>query len=244
MQGANGNPAAAWRAMTEFYGRIWWALLLVMVIQGIGMLGLLALLTDQPPDGGRSARHRGQGVLPLYRRAAPPGTWSCWWWASWPGSAPPADRSGVTVLLVLLGMVAAVYLFAKFSLTSRHRDRAHDEPGGRDRPLMAADQGQQRAAVASSMLLLFVLIVVAMLLSAVFGLIGVVRRGGGQHRQRCRQRADEHGLGDAVPGGARRGARPVRRPFAAEPQRDLRVGSARPLACQPQPAGMAGYSPR
>ncbi|MXO60859.1 hypothetical protein GRI89_15055 [Altererythrobacter salegens] len=43
------DPAAdeqAFEKMGEFYGRMWWLIILVSLLQGIGMLGILALLTD------------------------------------------------------------------------------------------------------------------------------------------------------------------------------------------------------
>ena len=46
-QMANPDPGAVGKAMFGFYGEIWWVLVLMAVIQAIGMLGLLALLTDR-----------------------------------------------------------------------------------------------------------------------------------------------------------------------------------------------------
>ena len=46
---ALGDPAtadAAFEQLGAFYADAWWAMLLISVLQGIGMLGLLALLTD------------------------------------------------------------------------------------------------------------------------------------------------------------------------------------------------------
>ena len=46
---ALGDPAtadAAFEQLGAFYADAWWAMLLISILQGIGMLGLLALLTD------------------------------------------------------------------------------------------------------------------------------------------------------------------------------------------------------
>ena len=46
---AMSDPAtaeAAFEQMGAFYADAWWAMLLISILQGIGMLGLLALLTD------------------------------------------------------------------------------------------------------------------------------------------------------------------------------------------------------
>ena len=45
-QASNPDPEAMGEAMMGFYGETWWIVLLAAVIQGIGMLGLLTLLTD------------------------------------------------------------------------------------------------------------------------------------------------------------------------------------------------------
>ena len=47
---AMSDPAtadAAFEQLGAFYADAWWAMLLISILQGIGMLGLLALLTDQ-----------------------------------------------------------------------------------------------------------------------------------------------------------------------------------------------------
>ena len=42
-----GNVDAAMEQMRQVYADIWWAILIMVVLQGIGMLGLLAFLTDR-----------------------------------------------------------------------------------------------------------------------------------------------------------------------------------------------------
>jgi len=51
MAGVNpATPLAAeemFSRITEFYSRVWWAFVLIAIVQAVGMLGLLALLTDR-----------------------------------------------------------------------------------------------------------------------------------------------------------------------------------------------------
>lgn len=44
---ADPDPAAIGDAMAEFYGGVWWVVILLAVIQGIGLLAILTLLTDR-----------------------------------------------------------------------------------------------------------------------------------------------------------------------------------------------------
>ena len=46
-QTASANSEAMSDAMMTFYSEVWWVILLLAVIQGIGMLGLLSLLSDR-----------------------------------------------------------------------------------------------------------------------------------------------------------------------------------------------------
>jgi len=66
-QKANPNPEAMGQAMMAFYGDIWWFVLLAMVIQGIGMLGLLTLLTDRSrPTVGEALKSGVRFFLPYF----------------------------------------------------------------------------------------------------------------------------------------------------------------------------------
>ncbi|GGE01075.1 hypothetical protein GCM10011515_21070 [Tsuneonella deserti] len=64
-QAASPDPDVVGQAMMGFYGEIWWAVLLIAVIQGIGMLGLLTLLTDRSrPTVGEALKTGARLVLP------------------------------------------------------------------------------------------------------------------------------------------------------------------------------------
>lgn len=116
-QTANPDPEAMGQAMMGFYGDIWWFVLLAMVIQGIGMLGLLTLLTDRSrPTVGEALKAGVRMFLPYF------------------GAqlllsvlfgllilVPIAVGAGGSIGAgLLLGLIAAVvfcYLFTKFMLT-------------------------------------------------------------------------------------------------------------------------------
>ncbi len=116
-QTANPDPDAMGQAMMGFYGDIWWFVLLAMVIQGIGMLGLLTLLTDRSrPTVGEALKSGAKLFLPYF------------------GAqlllsvvfgllilVPIAIGAGTSVAAgLLVGLVAVVaffYLFTKFILT-------------------------------------------------------------------------------------------------------------------------------
>lgn len=116
-QGSNPDPSAMGEKMVGFYASIWWVILLLAVIQGIGMLGVLVLLTDRarptvgealktgarlflPYIGAQLLISVGFGLLVLF---------------------PFAVGAGVSVVAgVLVGIVALIalfYLFTKFLLT-------------------------------------------------------------------------------------------------------------------------------
>lgn len=64
-QAARPDPEAASAAMMGFYGDIWWVILLIAVIQGIGMVGLLALLRDRSrPTVGEALKTGVRYLLP------------------------------------------------------------------------------------------------------------------------------------------------------------------------------------
>ncbi|MXO75815.1 hypothetical protein GRI40_11370 [Altererythrobacter aerius] len=116
-QTASPDPDALGAAMAEFYMGIWWVFLLLAAIQGIGMMGLLALLTDRTrPTVGDALKLGAKYFLPYL------------------GAQllisvifglllliPIAIGVGTSVAVgVLVGIVAAIvlaYLFTKFLLT-------------------------------------------------------------------------------------------------------------------------------
>jgi hypothetical protein len=66
-QAANPDPEAMGQAMLGFYGDIWWIVLIAAVIQGIGMLGLLTLLSDRArPTVGEALKIGAKLLLPYF----------------------------------------------------------------------------------------------------------------------------------------------------------------------------------
>ncbi|ANY19483.1 Membrane domain of glycerophosphoryl diester phosphodiesterase [Tsuneonella dongtanensis] len=117
-QGADPDPEAMGQAMLGFYGSIWWMILLMAIVQGIGMLGLLALLSDRSrPTVGEALKIGLKMLLPylgaqilvsvLYGLLL---------------LVPIAVGAGTSVATgVLVGIVAfvlLVYLFTKFLLVT------------------------------------------------------------------------------------------------------------------------------
>ena len=116
-QTANPDPDAMGQAMMAFYGDIWWFVLLAMVIQGIGMLGLLTLLTDRSrPTVGEALKSGAKLFLPYFGAqlllSVAFGLLIL---------VPIAIGAGASVAAgLLVGLVALVvffYLFTKFVLT-------------------------------------------------------------------------------------------------------------------------------
>lgn len=64
-QAANPDPEAVGAAMMAFYASVWWVLLLVALVQGVGMLGLLTLLSDRArPTVGQALATGAKLLLP------------------------------------------------------------------------------------------------------------------------------------------------------------------------------------
>lgn len=116
-QASNPDPDAMGAAMMAFYGDVWWVILLFMVVQGIGMLGLLTLLTDRSrPTVGAALASGAKLFLPYFGAQLLMGVLFGLLLL-----VPIAVGAGVSVGAgVLLGIAAAVgfvYLFVKFLLT-------------------------------------------------------------------------------------------------------------------------------
>ena len=173
--GENGNPAAAWQAMSAFYGRVWWALLLLALIQGIGMLGLLALLTDRTrPTVGQALGIGAKSFIPYLAAQLLQAILIVLMFVVVVGIGAATGVKALTALLVIVAIVGAAYLFTKFSLTI---------------PVIAIERVMNpvRAIIRSwrltkgnsvrlfsfYVLLLIVVLVVTLLLGAVSGLVGV-----------------------------------------------------------------------
>lgn len=117
-QSGNADPQAAMSALLGFYGTIWWMLLLLMIVQYIGMLGLLALLTDRTRPTVGEALKIGVTCFPSYFAAAILSGLAMAAPFLAPTIAAAAGSVTAAVLLGILALVAALYLFTKFSLSA------------------------------------------------------------------------------------------------------------------------------
>lgn len=116
-QAGNPDPEAMGEAMMGFYGDIWWVVLLAAVVQGIGMLGLLALLTDRSrPTVGEALKTGAKLVLP-YLGAQMLISVILGLLILVPIAVGTAASVTAGVLLGAAAAVVFVYLFIKFLLT-------------------------------------------------------------------------------------------------------------------------------
>ncbi|MGN3975185.1 glycerophosphoryl diester phosphodiesterase membrane domain-containing protein [Tsuneonella sp. SYSU-LHT278] len=113
-QASNPDPRVMGEAMMGLYGQFWWLLLIMVVLQTIGVLGLLALLSDRSRPTVGEALGAGARLLLPYIGAQL--LMSCIYGLLF--LLPIAVGVGVSVATgVLLGLVAVVafaYLFTKF----------------------------------------------------------------------------------------------------------------------------------
>lgn len=116
-QTANPDPEAMGEAMMGFYGDIWWVLLLLMVIQGIGMLGLLTLLTDRSRPTVGEALKVGARYFPTYIGAQLLVSVVLGLLILLPIAVGAGVSVGAGVLVGLIALVGFCYLFTKFMLS-------------------------------------------------------------------------------------------------------------------------------
>jgi hypothetical protein len=115
-QMANPEPGAVGKAMFGFYGEIWWVLVLMAVIQAIGMLGLLALLTDRSrPTVGQALAIGAKLFLP-YLGAQLIVSVVLGILMLFPFAVAGAASPGAGVLVGIVAVIAVACLFTKFIL--------------------------------------------------------------------------------------------------------------------------------
>lgn len=116
-QAGNPDPEAMGEAMMGFYGDIWWVVLLAAVVQGIGMLGLLALLTDRSRPTVGEALKTGAKLVLTYLGAQMLISVILGLLILVPIAVGTAASVTAGVLLGAAAAVVFVYLFIKFLLT-------------------------------------------------------------------------------------------------------------------------------
>jgi hypothetical protein len=117
-QSANPDPSAMGEAMFGFYGEVWWVVLLMALVQGVGMIGLLALLSDRSRPTVGEALMSGVRLLLPYVGAQL--LLSCIYGLLIlvPIAVGVATSAATGVLVGLVAAVALAYLFVKFLLVS------------------------------------------------------------------------------------------------------------------------------
>ena len=116
--GRQDDPDAAFAAMSALYADNWWVILLLAVFQGIGMLGLLALLTDRSrPTVGEALGQGAKSFLPYLAAQILQGLVIVVAVVVPITLAAATGSTAVTALVALVAMVLVAYLLTKFSLT-------------------------------------------------------------------------------------------------------------------------------
>jgi hypothetical protein len=173
--GEPADPSQALEQFTRVYADIWWAILIIMVIQGIGMLGLLALLTDRGrPTVGEALGIGAKSFLP-YLGAQILQSIVIVLIIMIPFAVGAAAGAAVGVILGLLAVVAVAYLFTKFSLSIPviviEKVMNPVTALGRSWSLT---KGNSVRLFAFYVLLFIALIVIALVLGIVFGIVGAL----------------------------------------------------------------------
>ncbi len=163
-----GDAAQAFDQLAQVYGRIWWALLLVLIIQGIGMLAVLALLTERSrPTVGEAIAHGAKGLV-TYIAAQVLQSLLIVLVVAIPFAIAASGAVLIGAAVSLVAVVASVYLMVKFSLTSPviAIDRVMN-------PISALQRSWALTKGNSVRLFLFyvLLLIAALVLSIVIGLI-------------------------------------------------------------------------
>jgi len=159
--------------MTQFYSQVWWVLVLVAILQAVGVLGLLALLTDRRrPTVAEALRIGLTKVLPYiaaYLLLGMALAFAVLLLATLAGVTGAAWLAGLVVFAALIAWVA---LFVRFSLVGPVMVKENVvSPLSALRRSWALTQGNGWRLFAFYALLFVAMIVITMVVSAVFGLI-------------------------------------------------------------------------
>lgn len=111
------DPEAALQAIGALYGQIWWQILLVSLITAIGMLGMLALLTDRGRPTVGEALKSGLVYLLPYIGSQLVVTFLIVLMALVLALIAGVAGTAAGALLGIAAVVAAIYIYVKFSLT-------------------------------------------------------------------------------------------------------------------------------
>lgn len=174
----NGQPADAgeiFAQLNRVYSEIWWALLIMAVIQGIGMLGMLALLSDSKrPTVGEALAIGAKCFLP-YIGAQILESIAIVVVVLIPFAVAGAAGAGAGLLVGLVAAPVVAYLFTKFSLAIPVIviDGVMNPVTALSRS-WSLTKGNSLRLFGFYVLLFITLMVISMVLAIVFGIIGAL----------------------------------------------------------------------
>lgn len=116
--GDQPDPEQMMALFSDYFGQSWWIILVSALVQAIGVLGLLALLTDRSrPTVGEALGFGAKGLIPYILAQVLVGLTLLLGFVL-PIILGAAINPGIAVLLALVGAILAIYLWVKFSLLS------------------------------------------------------------------------------------------------------------------------------
>ena len=171
----NPDPAALWAQLTAFYADVWWVFLLMGVAQAVGVLGLLALLTDhRRPTVGEALLFGIKALIP-YLVTQLLVSFAIALVIMVLVAIGAVINVAVAVAMAALGMIVAAYIWTKFALVA---------------PVMAIEgvlnplaalkrswsltKGNSVRLFTFFLLLVLVLLVVSMITGLVFSMFGLL----------------------------------------------------------------------
>jgi hypothetical protein len=173
---ADGQAMAA--RLGEFYSQLWWALLLIVILQAIGMLGLIALLTDRRrPTVGEALKTGARRMLSYIAAYLLPGLALGVLFVILVSLAALSGAAALSGLALLAVFAAWIYLFVRFSLVAPILVKEPiANPLAALRRSWALTRGNSARLFGFFFLLLVtylvVMMVVSMVLGTLFGLFG------------------------------------------------------------------------
>jgi hypothetical protein len=177
MAGANpAQPLAAeetFARLSHYYSQVWWAFLLVALLQALGMLGLLALLTDRRrPTVAEALKIGAMKVLPYIAAYLLLGMAMAVAVLLLATGAAITGAQWLIALIVMVALVAWVALFVRFSLVGPVMVKeATMNPLGALGRSWALTTGNGWRLFGFYALLFIAMLVITILVSAVSGLI-------------------------------------------------------------------------
>lgn len=170
---AQPEPEKLMEILKDFYLSYWWVFILIAVAQGIGTLGLMALLSDRSrPTLGQALAAGAKMFVPFFAAQLLIG-FGLGLLVILPIALGAASGSvALAVILGLIAVVIAVYLYVKFSLTApAFAIERTMNPIHALRSSWQATKGNSLMIFLFYLLLIIAYVVVSSVISMIFGLI-------------------------------------------------------------------------